>query len=67
MKFQFLHALLVPDRGRDLRISHSAALLALTHTTAGSNAAPSKRVRLVCRWQQDPVTRRLEAHWSTRE
>jgi len=64
MKLQFLHALFVPDRGRDLRASHSAIVRALPYAFAACNDAHFRRNRLACRWQRNPETGRLEARWT---
>lgn len=65
MKLQFLYALIVPDRGRDLRPSHSAILRALPYAFAACNDARFQRRHLTCRWRRNPETGRLEARWTT--
>lgn len=69
MKLQFFHTLLVPDRCRDLRASHSAVLRALPYAAAAASAndARFRRPRLICRWLRNQTTGRLEASWSTHD
>jgi len=67
MKLQFLQALLVPDRGRDLRATHSAAVRVLPYAAAAGNDALFRRRHPNCRWQRNPQTGRCEMRWSTQD
>jgi hypothetical protein len=67
MKLKFFHALLEPDRHTDLRATHCPSVRALPHAVAAANDPSSASGKLICRWRRNPLTRRLEARWTTHD